>query len=76
MQNMNVFTKTEIQNMNNNEKFSYKEWIINVGNLDDNKLYKIYPTNNSSISNGRIYISLPCDKILSEHDYIKYNIMK
>ena len=73
---MNMFTKTEIQNMNNNETFSYKEWIINIDNLDDNKLYKIYPTNNLSISNGRIYISLPSDIILTEYYYKKYNIMK
>lgn len=50
-------------------------WIKNINNLDDTQLFKLYATNNSSVS-GREYIALPSDKILTTNDYFKYNIMK
>ena len=75
-----MFTKTQLTNMNYDMRFSSSPWITIIADKNTNKendnLYKLYPTNNSSISTGREYIALPFDKILSSNDYIKYNIDK
>ena len=75
-----MFTKSQLNNMNYDMRFSSSPWITIIVDKNTNKendnLYKLYPTNNSSISTGREYIALPFDKILSSNDYIKYNIYK
>jgi hypothetical protein len=74
-----MFTKRELLNMNCNQKYSSFGFIKNIENdnsVNDNKLFKLYATNNASLSNGREYIALPSDKILTNNDYLKYNIMK
>jgi hypothetical protein len=75
-----MFTKRELLNMNCNNKYSAFGFIKNIENdnfnSNDKKLFKLYATNNASLSNGREYIALPSDKILSNSDYLKYNIMK
>ena len=77
-----MFTKSQLNNMNYDMRFSSSPWITIIADKntythkEDNDLYKLYPTNNSSISTGREYIALPFDKILSSNDYIKYNIDK
>lgn len=75
-----MFTKSQLNNMNYDMRFSSSPWITIIADKNTNKendnLYKLYPTNNSSISTGREYIALPFDKILSSNDYIKYNIDK
>jgi len=70
-----MFTTSKLINMNNDKNYSSYSWIKNINNLDDNKLYNIYPTNNSSLR-GREYIAIPSDISLSPQDYNKYNIMK
>ena len=75
-----MFTKSQLNNMNYDMRFSSSPWItiIESKNTDKEKdeLYKLYPTNSYSISTGREYIALPFDKILSPTDLIKYNIDK
>jgi len=71
-----MFTKSKLISMNNDRQYASFPWIKNIDNANDNKLYKIYATNNASISTGREYISLPADKVLTAEDYRKYNIMK
>ena len=75
-----MFTKSQLNNMNYDMRFSSSPWITIIvdkkTNKENDNLYKLYPTNNSSISTGREYIALPFDKILSSNDYIKYNIDK
>ena len=75
-----MFTKSQLNNMNYDMRFSSSPWITIIVDKNTNKendnLYKLYPTNNSSISTGREYIALPFDKILSSNDYIKYKINK
>lgn len=72
-----MFTKRQLSNMNSNIKYSSGGWIKNIdNNMDDNKLFKLYATNNASISSGREYIALPSDNILTTSDYLKYNILK
>jgi hypothetical protein len=77
-----MFTKSQLNNMNYDMRFSSSPWIkiIEIKNIDtykeDNYLYKLYPTNNHSISSGREYIAIPVDKILSSNDFLKYNIDK
>jgi hypothetical protein len=73
-----MFTKSQLNNMNYDMRFSSSPWItiIESKNTDtykeNNDLYKLYPTNNCSITTGRV----PFDKILSPTDLIKYNIDK
>lgn len=72
-----MFTKSKLISMNYDRQYASSSWIKNIdNNADNNKLFKIYATNNASISTGREYISLPADKVLTEEDYKKYNIMK
>ncbi len=75
-----MFTKSQLNNMNYDTNFSSLPWIKIIENKninrDDTDLYKLYPTNNFSISSGREYIALPADKILSQCDFFKYNINK
>ena len=77
-----MFTKSQLNNMNYDMRFASSPWIkiIEMKNTDtykeDNYLYKLYPTNNCSISAGREYIAVPVDKILSSNDLLKYNIDK
>jgi hypothetical protein len=72
-----MFTKSQLNNMNYDPKYSSTGWITIIENQKDYyDLYKLYATNNSSISSGREYIALPADKVLSTNDYLKYNISK
>ena len=72
-----MFTRSQINNMNYDMRFSSSPWITIIENVKDNyDLYKLYSTNNCSISNGREYIAFPADKVLTTADYLKYNIMK
>ena len=71
-----MFTKFQISNMNYDTKYSSSPWIKVAEDKGVDILYKLYPTNNNSISSGREYIALPADKILSENDISKYNISK
>ena len=61
--------------MNYDKKYSSVGWIKNINEINDDKLFKLYATNYSSLS-GREYIALPSDKILTDNDYFKYNIFK
>lgn len=73
-----MYTKSQLESMNNNKKYSSTRWITNLNNIDykdNNKLFNIFPTYNASLS-GREYIAFPIDKILSNNDYKKYNILK
>ena len=72
-----MFTKSQLNNMNYDMRFSSSPWITIIENAKEkNDLYKLYATNNSSLSLGREYIAFPIDKILSSNDYLKYNIDK
>ena len=71
-----MFTKCQLLNMNCDKKYSSVKWIKNVENIDDSKLYILYATKNASFASGREFIPLPHDKILTNDDYVKYNIMK
>jgi hypothetical protein len=62
--------------MDNNPKYASLSWIKNKDTLDDKLLYKLYATNKVSIYSGREYIALPSNKILSNMDYQKYDIIK
>ena len=70
-----MFTKNKLSIMNNDNKYSSFGWIKNINDLDDNKLYKLYATTNSSLR-GREYIALPSNKILTDDDYLRYKISK
>jgi hypothetical protein len=72
-----MYTKNQLLQMNSSTKYSsVGGWIKNIENIDEKKAFTLYATNNASISNGRQYIALPSDKILTTNDYLKYNIMK
>lgn len=71
-----MYTTSKLISMNYDRKYSSGGWIKNINNLDDNKIYSLYATKDSSLGSGRKYIALPADKILNNDDYFKYNIMK
>ena len=71
-----MFSKAQLVSMNNDKKYSSFGWIKNINELDEKKFYKLYALKNSSLCNGRDYIALPADKILSERDYLDYNIFR
>ena len=72
-----MFSKNQLINMNYNKNFSSFGYIKNnMNELDDNKLYKLYATNNATLSGGREHMAFPSNQILKEIDYIKYNLMK
>lgn len=72
-----MFTKSKLFNMNNDRKYSSFGWIKNLDStMDDNKLYKLYPLKSTSITNGREYIALPSDKILTKEDYVNFKILE
>lgn len=50
-----MFTKTQLQNMNADRKYSSFGWIKNINTLDDKKMYTLSSTGNATISNGREY---------------------
>jgi hypothetical protein len=73
-----MYSIAQLVSMNNNKKYSSTAWIKNLNNIDykdNNKLFNIYSTKNATLS-GREYIAFPKDKILTENDYSKYNILK
>jgi hypothetical protein len=72
---MDNYSKSKLENMNYDRKYG-SNWITNVNKIDDNQRYKLYATNDATISSGRKYVALPANKILSEGDYQKYNLMK
>ena len=75
-----MFTKSQLNNMNYDMRFSSSPWIKIIENKNTNKddydLYKLYPTNNYSVSTGREYIAVPIDKTFSSAELLKYNINK
>lgn len=72
-----MFSKNQLINMNYSKNYSSFGYIKNnMNELDDNKLYKLYATNNTTLSGGREHIAFPSNQILKEIDYIKYNLMK
>ena len=75
-----MFTKSQLNNMNYDMRFSSSPWIKIIENKNTNKddydLYKLYPTNNYSVSTGREYIAVPIDKTFSSTELLKYNIDK
>ena len=75
-----MFTKSQLNNMNYDMRFSSSPWIKIIENKNTNKddydLYKLYPTNNYSVSTGREYIAVPIDKTFSSVELLKYNIDK
>ena len=75
-----MFTRSQLTNMNYDMRFSSSLWIriIEDKNTDNSNydLYKLYHTNNSSMTTGTSYIAFPIDKVLSYNDFVKYNISK
>lgn len=71
-----MYTKSKLISMNFDRNYSSGGWIMNINDLNDNKLYSLYATKDSSLGSGRKYVALPADKILNNDDYLKYNIIK
>jgi hypothetical protein len=71
-----MFTKSKLRSMNIDRNFASNPWINLEHAKDENTTYKIYATNNVTLSGGREYIAFPANKNLSLDDYSKYNIMK
>ena len=73
---MNKFTKKEINDLNSCYPWNNS---INTSQIKDNANkndeFILYATGNASITSGREYISLPANKVISQQDKIKYNLI-
>jgi len=75
-----VFTKEELYKMNNDSKYGFN-WInlTFVNHINDNSKnikYKLYPTGNvKDINVGREYIAFQEDKVLTQDEKIRYNLL-
>jgi hypothetical protein len=72
-----MFTTNKLRSMNCDRNFASKPWINLEHAKDENTTYKIYATNNATLS-GREYIALPSNLNLTNNSegIKKYNIMK
>ena len=70
---MATHTKARLLEMNSDRTLGFN-WILNINNIGNNELAKIYPTGDASMSAGRIYIAFPATKILTPEEIRKYNI--
>ena len=67
-----MYTKEQLIKMNNS--LLGCNWIINIGDEEEGP-YKIYPTWDSSLAAGRIYVALPAALQITAIIKTKYNIM-
>ena len=67
------FSKQQLINLNEDPKYGYN-WITNINdNLNDNDIYKIYPTGETDL-NGRKYIALPENMVITNDIIKKLNL--
>lgn len=66
-----TYSKTKLFQLNS--EFGYK-WIINIENIKDNQLAKLYPTGNANIYSGKLYVALPVNTVITKELITKYNI--
>jgi len=69
----NTFFQQEINRMNKTELWNGS--IIEPVNTNKDCKYKLYPSGDATISNGRTYVSLPANLKLNEEIRKKYNIL-
>ena len=69
------FSKQQLLNLNDDPKYG-NNWISNINdnNNSDNK-YKLYATGDSDL-NGRKYISLPENTVITNDVIKKFNLLK
>jgi hypothetical protein len=69
----NTFNQYKINEMNKTELWNGS---INTPiNSKEDTTYKLHATGNASISNGRVYVSLPANLKITNKIKKKYNIM-
>jgi hypothetical protein len=61
--------------MNISTKYDSSGWITNSNLLKSDKEYKLYATNNASIANGRDYVALPQNLVITHEVKKKYNLI-
>lgn len=68
-----TYSKSKLLEMNSDRTYGSK-WIMNIENIKDNELAKLYPTGNAGISSGRLYVALPINTKITNEIIVKYNI--
>jgi hypothetical protein len=68
-----TYSKSKLLEMNSNRTLGFN-WIMNIENIKDNELAKLYPTGNAGVSSGRLYVALPANKVITKELIEKYNI--
>ena len=70
---MSTYTKARLIEMNMDPTLG-RNWIINIANIDENEPAKLYPTGNSSLGGGRIYLALPASLQITKEIEQRYNL--
>jgi hypothetical protein len=68
---MSTYTKATLLEMNS--KIGCK-WIINIDNIKNTELAKIYPTGSFNMSAGKLYVALPANLVITDTIKKQYNI--
>ena len=71
------FSKQQLLNLNDDPKYG-NNWISNINNNINNNYddkYKLYPTGESDL-NGRKYIALPENMVITNDVIKKFNLLK
>jgi hypothetical protein len=71
---MTTFTKNTLLRMNSDSRYGYG-WIKNLERMGDHEEIKIYPTGESTLATGRVYIAFPAKQALTQRDILQYNIL-
>ena len=70
---MTTYTKVQLLQMNSDPKYGFN-WIMNLENINNTQMIKLYPTGNAGVSSGRLYVALPTTTIITKEISAKYNI--
>ncbi len=68
-----IHSKSTLLEMNSNRAYGFN-WIMNLENIKDNELSKLYPTGNAGIASGRLYVALPINTKITFEIRNKFNM--
>ena len=70
---MSTYTKSKLLETNSNASYGFN-WILNLENINNTQLAKLYPTGNAGLMTGKLYVALPATTIITKEITAKYNI--
>jgi hypothetical protein len=70
---MSTYTKAKLVEMNSDKTYGFN-WILNLQNINNNQLAKLFPTGNANFQAGKLYVALPANTVITKELIAKYNI--